>query len=332
MYRVQHYKISDALKVRLVSTIMSVILLPFLLSHLETVDSVYIPFCQAQSQDNVSSPLAGAKEPAWREIGPWEQMVWISEMAPRRGALITEDATMKLLRELANVGTILERREFLRQELHTGVVGELSSSNPELRRMVADVFVLGAIDALEKGEYIQADSFLQGSKLLLPGLESQSVVEKEIRKYWQPDEESEPLFSVSWLEFGLYIVAGGLLFYFLFGQSSSKSRISIYNPKPANTLEEKIQVSGATDNKEHSRDFSNPGNVVPIKAASTKTVGAVSATEAEGLARTDVGYLTRDVEVQRVQGDLDDVFSDPDAAVADMIGFDFAVGSHRNND
>jgi hypothetical protein len=313
MYRARQSTTILSPRTLLLGAALASFLFPLVLSHLASFDSVYIPFCQAQPESKLSS-LPGTAEPAWRDIGPWEQMVWISKMAPRRGALLTEDSTMKLLKELATVGSPQERKDFLREELRKGLVTQIAESNQELRRMAADVFVLGAIDSLERDEYIQAEGFLRGSKVQYPGLESQRVIELEIRRrYWQPDAVEDS--GIPWLQIGLGALACYCLFVFLFG----KKEEGIVAPPPPEYRREGV------------RQVPEREKIAPLIPRTSKSNNAVVATEAEGLARLDACSLSHEIEVQRTKVDLDDIFNDPDAAVADMVDFDFAAGSQRKN-
>lgn len=200
--------------------------------------------------------------PSWREVGPWAKLKWLVDFAPKRGNLLTEDSIVELIDELITVGTVYERRDFLRNELREQLVLSFVVKNNDLRRRLAELYLVGASDAFEDKQYVLAESFTRTSLVIFPGLEGQQSLQNNIDKVFWRSNAGYPWYRSSYMMI-LLIATGGALCVWILPSSLFVSKVAVLseveqgevgqcNIEPCDveqeaTLEETIEFSKVND-------------------------------------------------------------------------------------
>ena len=195
--------------------------------------------------------------PPWREIGPWPKLKWLVSFAPQRGVLLTEDSIIELIDELVTVGTVYERRDFLRNELREQVALSFVVKNKDLRQRLAELYLVGALDAFEDRQYVLAESFARTSSVIFPNLEGQQSLQHSIDKvFWRPNSGSN-WYRSSYFVVLLIATCGALCVFAL--------PSSLFVPKQDNTNDVMIEIERKNEDNGNDNLQSNIDKVIHKK-------------------------------------------------------------------
>ncbi len=126
----------------------------------------------------------------------WPVHLSLINALPEHG--IAEDVYQAIGGSLASLvldGDSATRQIFLYQELRIGKLQRYAAISPIVRRSLAQLFVIGAVDALERGESMDSGKFLTLSTTLEPGLRVQTMVSKYLQARSGDSEALERLMT-----------------------------------------------------------------------------------------------------------------------------------------
>ncbi len=338
----RHNKNKDGPSLRfvLVAALIATLSFPFFAEYGYFLSSLFFPVttCQAEQTRLRETSLNSNLD---KKITPWEKLNWINERSSEQGVIATEDRIMSLVEDLATSSSSAVRKNFLRKELRNGVIKKIAFNNEKLNEMVANLFIIGAIDSIENGNYIQAESFLNASKGFFTGLKSQKVVSRNLSLLTSKLQNKTDIgilgatqsgfWSLMLTVFLVFTLLVFALFILLpaFRRSEKLKKVEPFSRGDSIYSDQELQEV----REEEYDDFEYDYTPIPVNEELLKRGCELSLiTEETGLSRVDAGSLYEYLKVDDINSSVDDVLLNPDAVVGDLINFDFAVGPNRNSD